>query len=1013
MNNSVEEIKLSIIEDIQTGPEIMSNTTDIDLFQTIQYVSKRDGSKEEVDLGKCQNRIKNLAKMEPKLKHINIIALTKQVIMNIYDGIETKELDELAARICAEKNTVHPDYGTLATRIIISNHHKNTSPSFSEVVQTLWDNYDSVGNHNPIIGKYFYELVMLNKAKLNAQNVIDYSKDYNYTYFGFKTLERAYLLKKEGKVVERPQHMLMRVSLAMYRDDIREAIKVYRHLAEGNLTPASPTLYNFGTKREQGSSCFLLTIKEDSIDGIYNTLLKCAHISKYAGGIGIAITGVRAKGSSIRGTNGKSDGILPMLKVYNETARYVNQSGKRKGSFAVYIEPWHADIEEFVVAKRNIGAETERARDLFYAIWAPDLFMERIQKDEDWTLMCPDECPGLIDAYGEDFNKLYRKYEEEGRGRKVIKARQLWHMIITTQIEVGTPYVCFKDAVNLKNNQKNLGTIHCSNLCSEIVEYSDSKQVATCNLTSIALPKCVEYPTITEKVIVYSKSNCNYCRYSKNLLDIRKIEYQEISLDDKGKRDKFFNELNNELMDDDPDADLITSVPQIYFGEKRIGGFIELENVLKPTFNFEKLQEITRVGTRNLNKVIDYNFYPIEESKYSNFLHRPIGIGCQGLADVFAMMRMPFDSPEARVLNKRIAYHMYYAALDASMDLARKRKKHLVDYRRLLKDLHKLENNQNQTSNDEENTITEEEDTTTDTIKPDTDNNNNNQKAMMTPKKKKTPKKKLNLGNSKETKEDKIVSIKSQLEHLKTIYNIIEEELDLPAQYAGAYSSFVGSYTYEGKLQYDLWNANPLKELEEDFIKLKDSIKKHGLRNSLLMAYMPTAGTSQILNNNECIEPYTSNIYKRGTLAGEFKIINQHLITDLIIRELWNEDMKQHIIQNRGSIQDIEEIPPLIKDLYKEVYEMSQKAIINMAADRGEATCQTQSMNIFIADATFKNVNAMLFYGWKSGLKTGMYYLRSREKAHAQSVSIDANKIVENQTKRTTYEDEVCESCSA
>lgn len=966
----------------------MATTMATTLFQTdktVPYVRKRDGSLEEVDFGKCQNRMRTLATMKPELHNVSTTALAQQVILNICDGIETRELDELAARICAEKTTTHPDYGILASRIAISNHHKNTSPSFSETVQILWDNNDSSGKHCPVLAKYFYDLVMKNKEKLNS--VINYNKDFEYSYFGFKTLERAYLLRKNDRVIERPQQMLLRVSLAMYRDDIKSAIKVYKHFSEGNLTPASPTLYNFGTNREQGSSCFLLTIGEDSIDGIYKTIKDCAHISKYAGGIGISITPVRAKGSRIRGTNGKSDGILPMLKVFNETARYVNQSGKRKGSFAVYIEPWHADIEEFAVAKRNIGAETERARDLFYAIWTPDLFMERIQEDGKWTLMCPDECPGLIEAYGDDFKELYERYEAEGRGRKTIQARDLWRTIVTTQIETGVPYICFKDAVNKKNNQKNLGTINCSNLCSEIVEYSSKTETATCNLTSIALPKCVEYPYPTEQITVYSKDDCKFCVFSKNLLNHRGIPYKEILLNDTTARNKFFQGLNKDVEDDE---NLIMSVPQIFVGKERIGGFQELEKYLTPTFNFSKLQEIANIATRNLNKVIDYTFYPVPEAKYSNVLHRPIGVGVQGLADVFAMMRMAFDSEEARELNRKMSYHIYYAAVEASMDLARKRKKNIHDYRRLQKELNKLEKGIKD-----------------DDVAVSTDLLEQDEKTV------EEPKKSIKRKSGKQTVDTKAI-IRTEMENMRNRYHIIEEELALPSQFAGAYSSFVGSNTYEGKLQYDLWGATPPEELREDFDRLKDSIKKHGLRNSLLIAYMPTAGTSQILNNNECIEAFTSNIYKRNTMAGEFKIINRHLINDLIILDLWNDDMKQTIVQNRGSIQNIQNIPKKIKDMYKEVYELSQKAIINMAADRGEATCQTQSMNIFIGEATFAKMNAMLFYGWQKGLKTGMYYLRSRERSHAQNVSISAERLMGiQQQSEQNFEDDICVSCSA
>jgi len=928
------------------------------------YVVKRDGSKEEVSFGKCQNRIMKLSNMKPELANVNVIEMTQQLIIRISDGINTTKLDELAASICASKETIHPDYGTLASRIIISNHHKNTSPSFSEAIQTLWDNKDVNEKHYPIVAKYFYDLVMKHKEKLNS--VIDYLKDFNYSYFGFKTLERAYLLKTGNKVIERPQHMLMRVALAIYRDDIREAVKAYKMMSEGYFTHATPTLFNMGTNTEQASSCFLLTMNSDSIYGIYKTLSDCAEISKRAGGIGISIHNIRAKNSWIRGTNGISNGIIPMLKVYNETARYVDQGGgKRRGSFAIYLEPWHADIEDFLMLRRNTGAESERARDLFYAVWVPDLFMKRIETDSDWTLMCPDECPGLCDCYGDKFEELYKKYEEEGKGRKTIKARALWNIILDSQIETGTPYIGYKDAVNRKSNQQNLGTIRSSNLCIEIVQYSSPEETAVCNLSSVALPKYVDHPTITDKVKIYSKIDCKYCEMAKRLLSLYHISYEEISLDDNIKRGEYFEEVNKPDCVDGvchlPNGGLVKTVPQIYIGEKRIGGFIELQNYLKPTYNFKKLEEITKFTVRSLNKIIDYNYYPVSEAETSNRRHRPIGIGVQGLADVFALMRMPFDSPEARELNKQIAAHMYLAAIESSMEVARKRKKYVQEYRKLHKEADKGD-----LSND-----------------------------------------------------DKI-----RMNELHTQHWIIEDELKLSSQYAGAYSSFMGTPAHNGLLQYDLWNEEPLPELKERFEKLKEDIKKHGLRNSLCMAMMPTASTSQILGNNECIEPYTSNLYKRRTLAGEFKMVNKHLVNDLLVMGLWNQDVKDQIIINNGSIQNIDCIPKDIKALYKIVWEMSQKTIINMCADRGAYICQTQSMNLFVAEPTYKILSSMHFYSWKCGLKSGIYYLRSLAKAQAQQFSIDASKLKNRQTdkensnqttkqttKQTTIEQEEPDEC--
>lgn len=1173
------------------------------------YVIKRDGTKEEVDFGKCQKRIEKLAhEMKPTLR-VNSTGIGQQIIIQISDGIRTSELDELAASICANKESVHPDYGRLATRIIISNHHKNTSPSFSEVVQTLWNHTDARGMHAPLVAQYFYDLVMKNKEKINT--VLDYNKDFNYSYFGFKTLERAYLMRVHGKIVERPQHMLMRVSLAIHRDDIREAIKCYKMLADGNMTHATPTLFNMGTQREQASSCFLINIADDSIAGIYKTLSDCAKISQFAGGIGVSIHKIRAKDSFIYGTNGKSNGIVPMLRNFNETARYVDQcftpdtliytsegiktianitigdkvlssdgkyhqvllpvrhqysgellsfrvsdntfeikvtpehqimairrseladgvetlrrrldtglltidfydaralevgdflistvpeyeadieqlteddcriygiiiggnfrhsnkiilcidntkkdtiqffieylskhgiiyeidessfelqtqitwsvvtpgfkftmsqfiqngesiidpkfihlpftkiiniiqgyieynhpvainftdklaeplklntlsyniatnlnymllrcgisstiaiygimihadtisipynhkniiltpiksiqcikysgvihdfeidaphdytvfgmgvahngGGKRNGSIAIYAETWHADIIDFLMLKRNTGIESERCRDLFFALWVSDLFMRRVEADEEWTLMCPNVCRGLQDSYGEEFEALYTKYEADGLGVKKVRAREIWNIILDSQVETGMPYICYKDAVNKKNNQENLGVIQSSNLCAEIVEFTSPDEIAVCNLASIALPKMVD--TITTK--------------------------------------------------DEPTG-------------------VESQSVV---FDFKRLEEVTKMATKNLNKIIDVNYYPVIEAERSNRRHRPIGIGVQGLADVFAMMKMPFESAEAAALNKEIFAHMYIAAMEASMDIARKRKKYVQEYRKLL------------SQKEKDGSLVEE-----DLVK---------------------------------------------LDELRRENFIIEEELKLPNGLAGAYSSFVGSPASNGRLQYDMWEVEPLPDLAPRFEKLKDDIKKHGLRNSLCLAIMPTASTSQILGNNECCEPYTSNIYKRRTLAGEFKIVNPHLMSALIDLGIWNQDLKDKIIVSGGSVQNIPEIPNDIKVLYKTVWEISQKAIIDMAADRGAYICQTQSMNLFMTQPTHKKLTSMHFYSWKRGLKTGIYYLRSQAVAQAQQFSIDASKLVGAQEETASTSQQPpgeCLMCSA
>ena len=1188
------------------------------------YVLKRNGEREEVSFDKIIKRIQKYAK---DLTKVNAIELAQQIIAQIFNGIPTHKIDELTAEICAAKTTTHPDYGKLASRITISNHHKNTSPSYSEVIQILWDNKDVLGEPCPLINKRLYDMVMEHKNKINA--TLDYEKDFNYDYFGFKTLERAYLMRINDKIVERPQHLLMRVALSIHKDDVKEALKSYKLMSEGYFTHATPTLFNMGTQREQASSCFLLTVDEDSIDGIYKTIKDCAKISKCAGGIGVAFHKIRAKGSRIRGTNGISNGIVPMLKVFNETARYVDQcfvpgtviytlngpknienvsisdmvltsngeyhkvmlpvrheytedhgnmlniklinsktsvtvtqehqimalkykdceayrdslvntynfeaicssldkgllqlgfydaneldvgdfvvhsvpqyvvdipeyteedcrmygillsegyinsklecqlslgkknkqdtidfiisylenrnikatlsknslednliiinwstiklgfkftysqfydnykikcidnafihlpnnkieqilkgifetggyiltntkllenirymylrlgvlfdyttdynksiqsmssftyidyttsttthisidkthtsnmntntntntssnmatttssntihpmyiftpiesitqstytgvvhdfeidgphdytvaylglahngGGKRAGSIACYLEPWHSDIFEFLKLKSNTGIEEERARDLFYAMWIPDLFMKRVEEDGDWSLMCPDKSPNLYLTYGEEFEKLYTQYEKEGRALKVVKARVVWEAILTSQMETGTPYIGFKDAVNIKNNQKNLGTIQSSNLCHEICEYTSRDEIAVCNLASIPIAKFLEHK------------------------------------------------------DGNKDSPLI--------------------------FNYEKLREVVKQVVKNLNKVIDYNYYPVPEAEYSNRKNRPQGLGISGAADLFAMMKLPFDSDEARVINRKIFENMYYAALECSMETARKRKKFVQEYKRIIK----LGSGSGTGGNPTE--LSEED--------------------------------------------------KARLQELKSTYFIIDDELKLPNQYAGAYASYVGSPMSEGKFQFDLWNVEPSDEMKPEWEALRADIQKHGIRNSLLIALMPTASTSQILGWNECIEPFTNNIYTRKTLAGTFVVVNKYLIQDLLDLGIWNQAIKDKIIMDDGSVQNIPEIPQHIKDLYKTVWEMKQKSLIDLAADRAPFVCQTQSMNLFVKNPTYKTLNAMHFYSWKKGLKTGIYYLRSQAKTSAQKFSVDLGK---------------------
>ncbi|MEC7937231.1 MAG: ribonucleoside-diphosphate reductase subunit alpha [Bacteroidota bacterium] len=772
------------------------------------YVVKRDGRRESVKFDKITARIKKLCYGLNPLVTPEKVAM--KVIEGLYDGVTTSELDNLAAEVAATNTITHPDYALLASRIAVSNLHKNTKKSFSETVKDLYEYIDPKTNEKaPLISDEVYSVIKKNADVLDS--TIIYDRDFRYDFFGFKTLERSYLLKLNGEVAERPQQMLMRVAIGIHTDDIDSAIETYNYMSEGWFTHATPTLFNSGTPKPQMSSCFLLTTKEDSISGIYDTLKQCAQISQSAGGIGLSIHDIRATGSYIKGTNGTSNGIVPMLRVFNDTARYVDQGGgKRKGSFAIYVEPWHADIFDFLDLKKNHGKEEQRARDLFYALWIPDLFMKRVEENGDWTLMCPHECPGLSDTYGKKFEKLYKKYESEGKGRKTMKAQELWFKILESQIETGTPYMLYKDAANEKSNQKNLGTIKSSNLCTEIIEYTAPDEVAVCNLASIALPKFV--------------------------------------IDGK--------------------------------------------------FDHEKLFNVTYRVTRNLDKVIDANYYPVPEARNSNMRHRPIGIGVQGLADAFILMRHAFDSAEAKQLNKEIFETIYYAAVTASKDLA-------------------IEN--------------------------------------------------------------------------------------------GPYETWKGSPISNGVFQFDMWKVKPTDRWEWDL--LREEVKKHGVRNSLLLAPMPTASTAQILGNNECFEPYTSNIYTRRVLSGEFIIVNKHLLRDLVKLGIWNDRLKNKLMASNGSIQNIDEIPENIKELYKTAWEISQKEILDMAADRGAYIDQSQSLNIFMENANFAKLTSMHFYGWKAGLKTGMYYLRTKSATDAIKFTLDKAAISEPVAK--TEEERMAEiSCS-
>ncbi|MBI1836510.1 MAG: ribonucleoside-diphosphate reductase subunit alpha [Flavobacteriia bacterium] len=772
------------------------------------YVVKRDGRKEPVKFDKITARIIKMCYGLDSLVVPEMVAM--KVIEGIYDGVTTSNLDNLAAEVAAAKTIDHPDYALLASRIAVSNLHKETKKTFSEVMEDLYNYIDPKTNQKAaLLADDVYEAVMANKDLLDSS--IIYDRDFRYDYFGFKTLTRSYLMKLNGKISERPQQMLMRVAIGIHKNDIQSAIKTYNLMSEGWFTHATPTLFNAGTPKPQMSSCFLLTVKEDSIGGIYDTLKSCAQISQSAGGIGLSIHDIRAKGSYIKGTNGTSNGIVPMLRVFNDTARYVDQGGgKRKGSFAIYMEPWHADIFDFLDLKKNHGKEEQRARDLFYALWIPDLFMKRVKENGDWTLMCPHECPGLSDTHSAEFEALYTKYETEGKGRKTIKAQDLWFKILESQIETGTPYMLYKDAANAKSNQQNLGTIKSSNLCTEIMEYTAPDEIAVCNLASIALPKFV-----TEE----------------------------------------------------------------------------------GTFDHNKLFDVTYQATLNLNKIIDENFYPVEEAKNSNLRHRPIGLGVQGLADAFIMMRFPFESEEARALNREVFETIYYAAMTASKDLAKE---------------------------------------------------------------------------------------------------------------LGAYETYEGSPVSKGIFQYDMWNVAPTNRWEWDV--LKSEVAKYGVRNSLLLAPMPTASTAQILGNNECFEPYTSNVYTRRVLSGEFIVVNKHLLKDLVKEGLWTKEMRQTIMSTSGSIQNISEIPQHLKDLYKTAWEISQKAVIDQAADRGAYICQSQSLNIFMENANFGKLTSMHFYGWEKGLKTGMYYLRT--KAATDAIKFTVDKTMVHNTVANVEEQQAAIACS-
>ena len=876
-------------------------------------VLKRNGDYQEVSFDKILQRLKSLC-IDKNLRNLSIdpTIIAQKVCSEIYDGVETHELDKLSSQISAAMYSKHPDYAELASRIVISNHQKMTNNNFSDVIKELYE--------YGVIHKYLYDLVLENDDKINKE--INDINDFKLDFFGFKTLEKSYLLRKEKQILERPQHLFMRVALCIHRDNLEKAFETYHHISNKDFIHATPTLFNAGTKREQLASCFLLSMKDDSVHGIYDTLKDCALISKYAGGIGLHVHNIRASGSLIRGTNGTSNGLVPMLRVFNDTARYIDQGGgKRNGSFAIYLEPWHADIYDFLELKKNHGNELDRARDLFYGLWIPDLFMKKVEEDAEWCLFCPDKSPGLADVYGEEFVKLYDKYEQDGNYIKKVKAQELWFHILTSQIETGNPYLLYKDACNEKSNQKNLGTIKSSNLCTEIIEYSNKDETAVCNLASISLPSCLEHKSVKHlNLTIYSKPDCCYCEYTKLLCD--KLEINHTIKDHK--------ELL--LSGETPSG---VKFPRIYNGKSiLIGGYTELVDYITPTYDYEKLKDLSKTLTYNLNKIIDYNYYPIPETERSNTRHRPIGIGVQGLANVFYEMKIPFDSSEARIVNKKIFESIYFGALESSMELAKEREE----------DMKIIKKGREQYKNE---------------------------------------------GSNGFISSDVLFSLKKKLKY-------IPEELDRD-EYLGTYSTYVGSPMYHGKLQFDLWN----EEVPDDMFNwsnLRKEIKKYGVRNSLLVAPMPTASTSQILGNYECFEPVQTNIYSRRVLAGEFMVINEYLVRDLLLLNKWNEEVKNKIIKNEGSVLGIKEIPTFIQERYKTVWEIKQKKIIDMASDRGKFICQSQSLNLFVATPNFKILSSMHFYAWKLGLKTGLYYLRTRPSSKAIQFTIEPEKE--------------CESCS-
>jgi len=926
-------------------------------MNTEDCVLKRNGQKENISFDKILTRVKKLGASDLS---VNYTSLVQKIIDRLYDAIPTTQIDELTAQQCASLITTHGDYGELASRILVSNHHKNTPETFHETMSQLYHFNDINNTQHPLISHELWEIVDNNKDLL--ENIINYDRDYLIDYFGFKTLERAYLMRINKKIVERPQHMWLRVALGIWGNNFTKVKTTYDAMSQKYFTHATPTLFNAGTPRSQLSSCYLLAMKDDSISGIYETLSDCAKISKWAGGIGLHIHNIRASGSHIRGTNGTSNGIVPMLRVFNNTARYVDQGGgKRNGSFAIYIEPWHGDIMAFLDMKKNHGDEEQRARDLFYALWIPDEFMRRVKNDEMWTLMCPDQCKGLSDTYGEDFDILYKHYEKEGKGLQQVKAREVWFKILDSQMETGTPYMLYKDACNKKSNQQNLGTIKSSNLCTEIIEYSNANQTAVCNLASIGLPKFIKKKeTGWNSVKIYTKANCIYCKMAKKMLDKNDIKYEVLEV--MAEEIDSFKHLFKCTYEIEP-----TTFPQIIVNEKYLGPYDELVKQLRSEFDYEKLHEITKIITDNLNKVIDVNFYPTEKTRRSNMLHRPIGIGVQGFADTLALMDIPFHSNMAKEINIKIFETIYHAALERSNEIAQER---LPDINHIYSHIENF-NFKTDIHSHEVLSTSDILHTTNSTM----------------------------LG----VDWDSLALIKSTtLKKAELIQRHHHPNL------AGAYSSFSDSPAALGILQFDMWNVKPSDRYDWD--TLKQNIIRYGLRNSLLVAPMPTASTSQILGNNECFEPFTSNIYVRRTIAGEFVIVNKHLMNELIALGKWNDDVKNSIIANGGSIQQLD-LPKPIKEKYKIVWEIPMKHVLEMAKDRGAYICQSQSTNLWMKDPDYKKLTAMHMFAWGCGLKTGIYYLRTKAKAAPQQFTIEPPTNPTNTT--TVEEEEDCLMCGA